>query len=663
MFNVHIHMFSHRYPAVIITTVVLLVLSLGVLLTGFPQALFVKASTHPMSASSEDVRVLIAFAGPVEKTDIALVRAFGGEVRYNYNLVDAVAATVPEAALAGLEHHPLVTHVELDTQVKALDVELENTWSVSQITADIVQDTTTAPTSTGANVKIGIIDSGVNYYHPDLDDNFDPNDRGYDFYNYSDTPIDVYGHGTHVAGSACAEDNANGEILNNGDRLGVVGVAPDCQLYSLRVHSDDGMAYWSDIIAAVDYATGEPVYLPEYWDSDVGAPTSSIQGPKLDIINLSLGKSSDPGTIVQDSFDAAYYEHDILIIAAAGNSGNRGGNNDSIIYPAKFDSVMAVGATDRQNTRATWSSTGPALEIVAPGDGVYSTWNDEVGYADPQPVCTEREIALVDGRDQKESSLDGEREGECYKYGAGTSMASPHIAGVAALMIAADKAVNNGVRTLTAAKLRARITETAQPLGNTNEYGSGLVDAVAAVQAVLAVDDGSDDEPATNQAPQADFTYSTNELTATFDASASSDSDGTVEQYSWTFGDGTTSTDQNPIHAYATGGTYEVTLLVTDNDGATDTMSASVTVQESAVADIQLSATGYKVKGLHNVDLEWSGATTDTVDVWRDGNKIVTTDNNGTYTDAINQRGGANYIYQICEAASSVCSAELRVSF
>ena len=677
--------------------------------------------------SGEMVPVFIAFTGPVEEADIALVRAFGGKVRYNYNLVDAVAARVPKATLRGLENHPLVTRVELDTQVETLDVELENTWSVSQIEAHTVHDTAITPTSTGEGVKIGIIDSGVNYNHPELRNNFDQADLGYDFYNYSHDPIDVYGHGTHVAGSACAEKNNNGEILD-GDKFGVVGVAPDCQLYSLRVHSDDGVAYWSDIIAAVDYATGVEIYLPGYWDSDVGAPEDPIQGPKLDIINLSLGKSAHPGEIVKASFDAAYYEHDLLIVAAAGNSGNRGGNNDSIIYPAKFDSVLAVGATDRDNTRATWSSTGPALEIVAPGAAVYSTWNNETAYANPQPVCRNEDVL------------------ECYKYGSGTSMASPHVAGVAALMIAADKATNGGERTLGAAALRTLLTDTAAPLGDSNEYGHGLVNALAAVQAVLDTD-GQGSEPPDNTALTADFTTDIDDLTVQFTDTSTSDAavtdwswdfgdgasstvqnpshtyaepgtytvsltvsdgeltdtatvsitvtedtsepgvpltadfttqindltvhftdtstpDDTVTTWSWDFGDGASSTEQNPSHTYAGSGTYQVTLTVTDADDETASTAKDVTVTEPAPESVTLSLTGYKQRGFNVVELNWSGVTTESVDIYRNGSHLVKTPNNsGQYIDNTNDRGGATYTYRVCEAQTTVCSAAVDITF
>src|SRR3989344_4713397 len=325
-------------------------------------------------------RVIISFDKPVGPSEQALVRAHGGEIKYSYSIVDAIAATLPAGAIEGLSHNPHVTAVEMDGPVYAADIELDNSWGVKRIGAGTVH----ASGNTGAGVKIGIIDSGINYTHPDLDGVYA---GGYDFVQGDNDPMDVYGHGTHVAGSACAEDNG----------FGVVGVAPGCSLYILRVLNDDGVSSWSRVIAAMDWAI-----------------TNNLQ-----VVNLSLGTSRDPGTAVHTAFDNAEAAG-LVIAAAAGNSGTKAGKGDNIIYPAKYTSVIAVGATDSNDARASFSSTGSTLEIMAPGAAVLSTWNDDISYLDPQPIC-----------------LDSDTGDVCYyKYGSGTSMASPHIAGVAALLFA-----------------------------------------------------------------------------------------------------------------------------------------------------------------------------------------------------------------------------------
>jgi subtilisin family serine protease len=390
-------------------------------------ALTVFLGTPALGQQSERLRVLIAFThqpGPAEE---ALVHRAGGTVRYSYHLVPAIAATMPETAIARLQANPKVLRVEPDLLGRAVDIELDNAWGVTRIGAGMVHE----GGNTGAGVKIAIIDSGVNYDHPDLDDNYA---GGYDFIQGDYDPMDVYGHGTHVAGTACAEDNDNG---TNDPKLGVVGVAPQCALYALRVLDDDGWGYASETMAAMDWAVA-----------------NGIQ-----VANLSLGWDRDPGTTFKDAFDNAWSKG-LVTVAAAGNSGNPPGRGDSVIYPAKYDSVIAVAATDDQDTRASFSSTGEDVELAAPGVSIFSTWNDDTGYYDPQPMC----------------GTDANGEYGCYKYGSGTSMASPHVAGTAALVLAANLGWNND-------QVRVQLRNTADDLGDAGRdphFGYGLVDAAEA---------------------------------------------------------------------------------------------------------------------------------------------------------------------------------------
>lgn len=406
-------------------------------------------------------RVLIAFDKPVGPSEQALVRAHSGKIKYSYSIVNAIAATLPAGAIEGLSRNPHVVAIDLDDTVYAVDAELDNSWGVKRIGAGDVHASTTP--NKGAGVNIGIIDSGINYNHPDLNDNYR---GGYDFYYYDDDPMDVYGHGTHVAGTACAEDNENGVKNTDGAPLyGVVGVAPECNLYSLRVLNENGVGYWSDIIAAVEWSTGVLIYL-EAWGT---TPATTTQGIPMDVINLSLGKDRDPGSIVKQAFNNAETKG-VVIVAAAGNSGIPSGKGKNVIYPAKFASVIAVGATDSADKRASFSSTGPEVELAAPGVSVYSTWNDNTSYSNPQPVCSVPS------------------DGNCYKYGSGTSMASPHVAGVAALVIATGVTDTSAIGTSGYGRIndevRKVMNDTAIDLGSAGrdyQYGYGLVSAVAAV--------------------------------------------------------------------------------------------------------------------------------------------------------------------------------------
>jgi CSLREA domain-containing protein len=168
-------------------------------------------------------------------------------------------------------------------------------------------------------------------------------------------------------------------------------------------------------------------------------------------------------------------------------------------------------------------------------------------------------------------------------------------------------------------------------------------------------------QAAANQPPTAGFSSTCDHLACSF-TNTSSDADGTIASSAWTFGDGTSSTQTNPSHTYAAASTYTVTLTVTDNGGATGQVSRQVTA--TAPPPIALSVRGYKVKGYEFVDLTWTGATTSTVGVYRNGTLLVTTANDGAYTDDLNRKGSGTFTYQVCEAGGQqVCSDSLQVVF
>ena len=164
-----------------------------------------------------------------------------------------------------------------------------------------------------------------------------------------------------------------------------------------------------------------------------------------------------------------------------------------------------------------------------------------------------------------------------------------------------------------------------------------------------------------NSPPSALFTFSCSDLTCSF-TDTSTDSDGSVIAWSWDFGEGTSSAKQSPSVTYASAGTYTATLGVTDDDGAIGTVAQDITVASNSSGGITLSAMGYKVRGLQKADLSWNGPTSSTVDIYRNGTKITTPSNNGSYTDHINKRGKGTYTYQVCEAGTSTCSNKATVA-
>ncbi|PCH97620.1 MAG: peptidase S8 [Gammaproteobacteria bacterium] len=161
-------------------------------------------------------------------------------------------------------------------------------------------------------------------------------------------------------------------------------------------------------------------------------------------------------------------------------------------------------------------------------------------------------------------------------------------------------------------------------------------------------------------APIAGFTYEANYLSVAF-TDDSSDVNGDIVSWAWSFGDDATSTEQNPSHNFADTGSYEVSLTVTDSEGNTDTKVMNV-----SVSNVEIEAAvkrAYKSRlGKLRVDIVWSGTGSETVDIYRNGEKIDTVTNVGIYRDRERRASGSQFIYQVCDE-STACSNEVTVNF
>ena len=174
---------------------------------------------------------------------------------------------------------------------------------------------------------------------------------------------------------------------------------------------------------------------------------------------------------------------------------------------------------------------------------------------------------------------------------------------------------------------------------------------------------GDNEAPGGNSAPNASFSYSCDGLSCSFDASASSD-DGNIVSYNWDFGDGTSGSGVAPGHSYGADGNYNVVLTVTDDGDLSDNASDTVSVSEPVAGGLELSVTTRKRRGDRFADLIWSGAGTSQVDIFRDGSRIATTANDGSYTDQPNlPKRVKSADYQVCEAGSNTCSDTVTARF
>jgi len=369
--------------------------------------------------AKSEVPVIVVFK---EKPDSDLIKAHGGKIKYQFSIIPAIACSFPSDVIDVLKKNPKVAYVELDGKVKALGEVLP--WGVDRIDAEKVWDSDgDLVVDEGANagsVKVAVIDTGIDYDHPDLADNVK---GGVSFVDYTSNYMDDNGHGTHVAGIIAAVDNDEG----------VIGVAPKVLLYAVKVLDSEGSGYVSDVIAGINWAVENG----------------------MQIISMSLGTNTDYDSLRQACDNA--YNAGVLLVAAAGNDASRFTVRfgiDTIDYPARYDSVIAVGAINQEDERPSWSSTGPELELAAPGVDIYSTYLDNT-----------------------------------YATLSGTSMACPHVTGVAALIFASNIAEvapdydQDGDGAWDASEVRAWLQATAEDLGDPGKdelYGYGLVDAARA---------------------------------------------------------------------------------------------------------------------------------------------------------------------------------------
>ncbi len=589
-------MFHSRLSGIVTLFIVLVSVSL------FADSFKTKAPMKsPMSQHIVDGELIVKFKSGLTDQDIDQINnAFGAEVKSSsvkkdkFKVLKIKNNRSVEEMIATYKKHPHVVYAEANSYCYAQAIPNDPYYSPYQWHLDnpvyggIQAEQAWDITAGNSSVIVGILDTGVAYENygvyqqaPDLaNTNFV---AGYDFINNDSHPNDDEGHGTHVCGTIA-------QSTNNG--LGVAGVAYNASIMPVKVLDAEGSGTATALANAL------------YWAADNGA----------DVINMSLSWAPgyNPGSTVENAIAYAYNQG-VTIVAAAGND-----ETGTVCYPAAYDDyVIAVGATRYDEQRAYYSNWGSSLDVVAPGGDVTIDQNGD-GYVDGV-------LQMTFGSSPTDFG---------YYFYQGTSMATPHVAGVAALLIA------NGTTGPDA--VREALENTAEDLGANgwdSTFGHGLIDAYAALNYSVT--------PPENRKPVADpgGPYAADVgVSISFDGTDSYDPDNDTITYSWNFGDGATATGATPSHTYAAAGTYTVTLVVNDGELDSDPASTTATISEPGadptmiVSDISLSKdvkrtrvkatatvtviddAGNPVEGA-TVYAHWSGAYS--------ANVTLTTDSNG----------------------------------
>jgi len=249
------------------------------------------------------------------------------------SFIQAVSCPSDALVLPESPHGEVIVEEDVPVSVQALPKgaivnEKGIPWGVKHIQAPRAWSRTT-----GYRVKVGVIDTGVDYAHPDLRHSLE---RGINLLNRMSLPHDDNGHGTHISGTIAAANELEG----------MIGVAPRSTIYPVKAFDHNGTAYVSDIILGIEWCVRNQV----------------------DVVNMSFGMKTRSRSLYSAVNHA--YRSGVLIVASSGNEGRVG----EIDFPAGFPHSIAVGATNRSGRVAKFTNRSGLIDVYAPGDRIMSSW-------------------------------------------------------------------------------------------------------------------------------------------------------------------------------------------------------------------------------------------------------------------------------------------------
>lgn len=604
----------------------------------FTNSIIAIAVTSAFSAHAADDRYIIKVDESKKGIVKALAKKLNAELKVDGN--GFIAASFKGKSLdevKGLMNNPHVQLIEADQKRKLMSAFSDDSGNpmLEQLTPYSVYQSQADQVAFNANagMKVCVIDSGLDRSNPDFVWNniTGDNDSGTGNWDEHGGP-----HGTHVAGTIGAADN----------NIGVVGMAPGVDMHIVKVFNADGWGYSSDLAHAADKCT------------QAGA----------NIISMSLGGGGANST--EENAFKAFTEAGGLVVAAAGNDGN---NVRS--YPAGYSSVMMVGGNDNNNGRYT-ESQYPSCTVTTGRGKKQTTTTDET-------VCVEITAGGVDvlstyPADMATNSIvsaDGQAFASSAMENAGNASGSTYYMGTAE---ATDSGANGNICIID----RGAISFHDKVLNCENSGGIGAIiinNEAGMLYATLgdtnstsipAAGAAFEDRAALLAASSADVSIGTSDYGLMTGTSMATPAVSGIAALVWSNHNNCTGTEirealkATAMDSGATGHDVYFGHGIAQAKAANDYLTANgcdggVTPPPSG--DISLTTSGYRAKGKNKVDLSWSGASTSSVDIYRNGTLRTTTSNDGAYTDSFRTSG--SFTYKVCDQGTDNCSDESSVSF